>query len=72
MRLYKTDHPKIYLFIYLFIKQRPKSHHRRVGAHQRQGKREEGNTRENSEEKERDRGTEGETPQPHHRQLMRS
>ena len=35
-----------------------------VGAHQRQGKREEGKAREKSKEEERDRGTEGETSSP--------
>ena len=52
------------IFIYLFIKQRPKSHYREVGAHRRQGKRKKGKTREKCEETERDRGTEGEIPNP--------
>ena len=54
----------IYLFIYLFIRQLPKSCHRGVGTLQRQGKRREGNKSEKSEEKERDRGREGEIPNP--------
>ena len=49
---------RIILIIY-FIIQRPKSHLRGIGAHQRQGK-----TSEKNEEKERDRGIEGETPNP--------
>ena len=55
----------IYLFIYLlYIRQLSKSRNSGVGAHQRQGKREEGKKSEKSEEKEKDRGTEGETPNP--------
>ena len=52
------------IYIYLFIKQRPKSCYRRVGAHQRQRKREEGKKRKKSEEKERDRDTEGGPSKP--------
>ena len=51
----------------LFIRQLPKSRLFGAGAHQRQGKKSE-----KSEEKERDRGTEGEIPKPHLGQLMRS
>ena len=46
----------------LFTLLKPKSRHCGVGAHQRQGKREKGN--EKSEEKKRDRGTEGESSTP--------
>ena len=46
------------------IIQRPKSPHHEVGTHQRQGKREEGKTREKGEEKEMNRGTEGEILNP--------
>ena len=45
----------IILFFYLFIIQRPKSHYSGVSTHQRQGKREEGKTSEEREEKESDR-----------------
>ena len=63
---------KGYFHFYLFIILKPKSRQCGVGAHQRQGKREEGNKSEKSEEKERHRGTEDETLYPHPRQLMRT
>ena len=49
----------MYLNIYLFIKQRPKSRYCRVHMHQCQKKREEGKKRKKSEEKERDQDTKG-------------
>ena len=51
----------IYLFIYLFVRQLPKSYQSGVGAHQRQGKRKEGKKSEKSERKERVQGAEGGT-----------
>ena len=50
--------PKIHLFIYSL------GNYCGVGAHQRQGKRQEGMKNEKREEKEKDRGTEGETSSP--------
>ena len=50
---------RIYIY-YLLFTQRPKSHHRGVGAQERQGKREEGKTSEKSEEEKWDQGREGE------------
>ena len=47
---------------YKFTYSRTYSHYFRVGAHQRQGKSQKGKTSKKSEEKERDRGTEGKTP----------
>ena len=52
------------ILIYLFITNIHRSCHSGVDTHQRLGKRAEGKTSERSEEKERDRGTEGETPNP--------
>ena len=62
-----------FVIIYLFIIQIPlKSHYREIGPPQRRGNREEGKTSEKIEEKEKDRSTEGETPNPHLGELMRS
>ena len=55
----------IYLFIYLFyLLGKHSTHHCVVGAHQRQGQREEGKKNEKSEEEEREQRTQGETFHP--------
>ena len=59
--LTKTDVVRRYIYIYI-ICQLHKTRHCGVGAHQRQGKKEERKKSEKSEEKERNQGAEGETP----------
>ena len=53
-----------FIILFCLLLKRPNYNSRGVDTHQRRGKREEGKTSEKSEEKERDRGTEGEIPKP--------